>query len=330
MPNQRPVPIKPALAGRPIRLIGVPFGAGAGTRGSELGPAAMQLSGLAPSLRALGHDIRQHGDLVPASAADQEAPLAAIGHHAEEASRWISATHDEVFAALNEGHHPLVIGGDHSISMGSVSAAARHATEQGKTLVLLWIDAHADFNTPATSPSGNLHGMSVAFLTGNRALAPLLRGRAFTAIPTRNVYLVGSRSVDRDEKAAIAAAGIHCLDMRAIDEFGICALLRDVLAGLDPRRAHVHVSFDLDVVEPALAPGVGTPVAGGMTYREAHLVMEMLHESGVVTSADFVELNPMLDHAGQTARLAVDLASSLYGKAISFAAKTNTAAERAA
>jgi arginase len=305
---------------RPITVIGVPFGHGAGQPGTELGPAASRIAGLLPGLAAIGRQAVDHGDIIPVprqSAADQAPDLAGLGNHAALVNAWVLGTHDAVHAALEAGACPLVIGGDHSISMGSVSAAARHAGSLGKRLALFWIDAHADFNTPSTSPSKNLHGMSTALLTGHDELLALMAGRVFPPVVPRDICVIGARSIDRSEKAAVAKAGITCLDMRVIDEFGICSLMRDALARLDPATTHLHVSFDMDVVDPALAPGVGTPVAGGLTYREAHLLMEMLYESGLVASADFMELNPMLDHAGKTAHLLVDLAQSLFGKAIS-------------
>jgi arginase len=295
---------------------GVPCGAGAGVAGTELGPAAARLAGLAAALERLDLPFRDEGDLMPATIAPD--PLrAALGRHAEPVAGWIRAVHDQTMAVLQRNECPIMLGGDHALSMGSVSAAARHAAEKGRRLILLWIDAHADFNTPETSPSGNLHGMSLQFLAGHPELQRLLPGRSFPAVRMEDVHLVGARSLDHREREAVAEAGIRCHDMRSIDEFGICAHLRRILAGLDPARTHLHVSFDLDVVDPALAPGVGTPVAGGLSYREAHLLMEMLHESSLVRSVDFVELNPMLDHAGQTARLLVDLAASLFGKTIS-------------
>lgn len=295
---------------------GVPCGAGAGVPGTELGPAAARLAGLPAAFEHLDLPFHDDGDLVPEAIAAHPR-LAALGHHAEAVAGWIRAVHDRSHVMLEQGACPILLGGDHALSMGSVSAAARHAQEQGDRFVLLWIDAHADFNTPDTSPSGNLHGMSLQFLAGHQELAHLLPGRSFPALRMADVHLIGARSLDRREREAVAEAGIHCHDMRAIDEFGVCALLRDILDGLDPAKTHLHVSFDLDVVDPGLAPGVGTPVAGGLSYREAHLLMEMLHECGLVRSVDFVELNPMLDHAGQTARLLVDLASSLFGKTIS-------------
>jgi arginase len=200
--------------------------------------------------------------------------------------------------------------------MGSISAVARHVAHQGKRVAILWVDAHPDFNTPQSSPSGNMHGMSLAFLTGNDDLAQLMRGREFPAILPTDVSVIGARSIDHEEKEAIAAAGMRCRDMRAVDEHGIRSLVEDVLGSIDPTTTHLHVSFDLDVVDPSLAPGVGTPVPGGLNYREAHYIMELLHDSGLVGSLDVVELNPMRDIQGQTASLMVDLVGSLFGKAI--------------
>ncbi len=303
----------------PLTVFGVPCGAGAGLPGTELGPPAARLSGLGPSLQRLGGPFRDDGDLA-LTRLPYDATRAALGHNAEAIAGWICATHDHTLTILNRGECPIMLGGDHSLTMGSASAAARHASEAGRKFVLLWIDAHADFNTPETSPSGNLHGMSLQFLVGHPTLARLLPGRTFPSVAMRDVHIIGARSIDWKEKEAVAEAGIQCHDMRAIDEFGICARVRTILDGLEPSQTHVHVSFDLDVVDPALAPGVGTPVAGGLSYREAHLLMEMLYESGAVRSVDFVELNPMVDHAGQTARLLGDLAASLFGNTISLRA----------
>lgn len=322
MPDSAP-PLRPQES--PIAVIGVPCGLGAGVAGTHIGPTAARAAGLVSSLSELGHPVVDQGDLAsrtPAPGTTRH--VSHLGHHAERISLWIEALHDATLASLEAGQRPLVIGGDHSMAMGSISAVARHVAGQGKRLVVLWIDAHADFNTPQTSPSGNLHGMSLAFLTGNPELAALLPERPFPALETRDCCVIGARSIDLIEKRAIADAGMACLDMRAIDEFGVCSLLRDALAGCDPATTHVHVSFDVDVVDPELAPAVGTPVPGGLTYREAHLVMEMLHETGLVGSVDVVELNPMLDVRGQTARLVVDLMGSLFGKTITFATGTRT------
>ncbi len=307
----------------PIAVIGVPCGLGAGVSGTEIGPAAARAAGLVSGLSELGHPVIDLGDIAsrtPAPGLTRH--VSHLGHHAERISLWLEALHDETFASLQAGQRPLAIGGDHSIAMGSISAVARHVASQGKRLVVLWLDAHADFNTPQTSPSGNLHGMSLAFLTGNQELAALLPDRSFPALATRDCCVIGARSIDLIEKRAIADAGVACIDMRAIDEFGVCSLLRDALAGCDPATTHVHLSFDVDVVDPELAPAVGTPVPGGLTYREAHLVMEMLHETGLVGSVDVVELNPMLDVRGRSAQLVVDLMGSLFGKTITFATGT--------
>jgi arginase len=315
----------------PIGLIGVPFGRAASVPGTSLGPAAARLVGLGDALSGLGHRVIDRGDVTPVSPQPRSSrDLSHLGNHAEVVSRWVEAIHDETLKALTDGQRPLIIGGDHSVSMGSISAVARHVARQGKRVAVLWIDAHPDFNTPQSSPSGNMHGMSLAFLTGNKDLANLLRGRDFPAILPADVSVIGARSIDQEEKEAIAAAGVRCHDMRAVDEHGIRSLMKDILAGIDLATTHLHVSFDLDVVDPALAPGVGTPVPGGLNYREAHHVMEMLHDSGLVGSLDVVELNPMRDIKGQTAELMVDLVGSLFGKAISLRARQPAQSSRAA
>ncbi|WP_019401759.1 arginase, partial [Chelatococcus sp. GW1] len=211
---------------------------------------------------------------------------------------------------------PVFMGGDHSISMGTVSAVARHCAATGRDLVLLWLDAHADFNTPATSPSGNIHGMPVAMLCGDESLRPLLGEHRFPPLAPENVHLFGLRSIDQEERRAIALNGLDGIDMRLVDEFGVSVLLRRILADLDPARTHLHVSLDVDFLDPEVAPGAGTPVPGGATYREAHLVMEMLHDSGLVGSLDIVELNPFLDERGRSAVVLAELTASLFGRSV--------------
>jgi arginase len=321
---------KPHTPG-PIGLIGAPFGLAASVPGTSLGPAAARLAGLADTLAGLGHQVIDRGDIAPAPSHFRSSrDISHLGNHAEAVSRWVEAIHDETLAALAEGQRPFLIGGDHSVSMGSVSAVARHVAREGKRVAVLWIDAHPDFNTPQSSPSGNMHGMSLAFLTGNEDLTRLMHGREFPAILPTDVSVIGARSIDREEKEAIATAGVRCHDMRVVDEHGIRHIMEETLAGIDPATTHLHVSFDLDVVDPALAPGVGTPVLGGLNYREAHHVMELLHDSGLVGSLDVVELNPMRDIEGQTAHLMVDLVGSLFGKAISLRAHQSTGLSRAA
>ncbi|WP_262299096.1 arginase [Microvirga sesbaniae] len=321
---------KPDAPG-PIGLIGAPFGLAAGVPGTSLGPAAARLAGLADALVGLGHRVVDREHVAP-TLRQMQSPrnISHLGNHAEVVSQWIEAIHDETLAALAEGQRPLLIGGDHSVSMGSVSAVARHVAREGKRVAVLWIDAHPDFNTPQSSPSGNMHGMSLAFLTGNEDLMQLMHGREFPAILPTDVFVIGARSIDQEEKEAIADAGIRCYDMRVVDEHGIRHIVGEVLSTIDPATTHLHVSFDLDVVDPSLAPGVGTPVPGGLNYREAHHIMELLHDSGLVGSLDVVELNPMRDIRGQTAELMVDLVGSLFGKAISLRKRQPAGLSRAA
>lgn len=296
-----------------IALIGAPFDLGAGVRGASLGPEALRIAGLEEHLTRLGHRVMDRGDAAPLDAHDFS-PSAC--RNAAATANWTRAVYDLTLSALAAGETPLLLGGDHSLSMGSVSAAARHAAANGKRFALLWLDAHADYNTPATTPSGNMHGMPVAFLTGESSLRGLLGERPFTPLAPSDAHLFGLRSIDRDERAALAAAGVDCIDMRLIDEFGAFALMRKLLDGFDPASTHLHVSLDLDLIDASLAPGVGTPVPGGLNYREAHLIMELIHDSGLMRSLDIVELNPFLDERGRTAHLAVDLAASLFGKTI--------------
>jgi arginase len=300
-----------------LHLIGAPLDLGASVRGASLGPAALRLTGLAQHLAELGHTVVDGGDIDPRTLPDALLPIPeGMGRHATAIGAWVRAIHDGTFAALQAGDLPILLGGDHSIAMGSASAAARHAAAAGKTLRLLWVDAHADYNSPTTSPSGNLHGMSVACLCGEPGLAPLLGDRPFTPLPPAAIHLFGLRSIDAEERRELAEDGLRCTDMRLIDEQGVGVSLQSWLAGLDPATTHLHVSLDLDALDPTLAPGVGTPVQGGLTYREAHLVMEILHESGLMRSLDIVELNPLLDDRAATARLAVDLVGSLFGRTV--------------
>ncbi|WP_460449316.1 arginase [Alsobacter sp. SYSU BS001988] len=301
-----------------IALLGIPLEYGAGARGTLMGPAALRTAGLPETLAGLGYRVKDHGDIAPPHAALAPAlqPLAERCRNVAEIAAWTAAIHDRAYGIMTSGALPVFMGGDHSLSMGTVSAVARRCGETGKDLVVLWLDAHSDFNTPATTPSGNMHGMSVAFLCGDRSLAPLLGGRPFPPVPADKVHLFGIRSIDAQEREAIEDHGIACNDMRLIDEFGVSVLMQRMLEGLDPDRTHLHVSLDVDFLDPQIAPGVGTTVPGGATYREAHLVMEMLHDSGLVGSIDLVELNPFLDERGKSALLMADLTASLLGRSI--------------
>ncbi|GGK21478.1 arginase [Salinarimonas ramus] len=305
------------IARTEITLIGCPLEAGAGVRGSVMGPAAYRVAGLVEALRGLGHAVRDEGDIpTPRPVGGETAlnRLAETCRNAREIAGWTRAIHDRGYALMKRGGVPVFLGGDHALSMGSVAAAARIAEERGQDLVVLWLDAHADFNTPATSPSGNMHGMALAYLTGEPTLAPVMED--ITPVDPTNVHLFGLRSIDAQERQIVDERGVTVSDMRIIDEFGAAALMRDFLASLEADRTHLHVSLDVDFLDPSLAPGVGTTVPGGATYREAHLVMELLHESGLVASVDLVELNPFLDDRGKSARLMTELVASLFGRTI--------------
>jgi arginase len=247
----------------------------------------------------------QSVDLVGAAACNRLAEIAG----------WTRAIHDRAYDLAASGGVPVFLGGDHSLSIGTISALARHCRDQGRALDILWLDAHADFNTPETTPSGNMHGMPLAFLTGRADLAALLGARPAVTLDPARVHLVGLRSVDPAERHALAASGIDSVDFSDIDRVGVAPVIRRILAGIDPAATHLHVSLDVDFIDPAIAPGVGTAVSGGASYREAHAIMAMLSDSGLVGSLDIVELNPCMDERGGTARLAAELAASLFGAA---------------
>jgi arginase len=233
-----------------------------------------------------------------------------------EVAGWIRRVYDEAQAMTREGSVPVFLGGDHSISMGSIAGVGRACAEAGRELAVLWLDAHADYNTPETTPSGNLHGMALSFRTGEPSLRPILGDRQLDPVAPGNVHVFGARSVDPGERDRLRAHGVDVVDMRAIDERGVSALLADRIAGWRARGVHLHVSFDVDFLDPAVAPGSGTVVPGGATYREAHLVMEMVCDSGLVGSVDVVELNPFLDERGRTAVVATELVASLFGRTV--------------
>ncbi len=236
--------------------------------------------------------------------------------HYREIQRWIRTLSARAYELARAGTLPIFLGGDHSLSMGSVNGLARYWHERGRELFVVWLDAHADYNTPATTLSGNMHGMSAAFLCGEPGLDGLLADEPRASIGADQLELFGVRSVDKLEKELLRDRRVSVADMRQIDEFGVSVLIRRVIDKVKARGGVLHVSFDVDFLDPSLAPGVGTTVPGGATYREAHLVMEMLHDSGLVRSADIVELNPFLDERGRTARTAVELIASLFGQQI--------------
>lgn len=300
---------------RSLALVGVPVDIGASQPGAVMGPAALRTAGLAQNLRELGHEVVDHGDL-GAPAPVEVAGDPAKARNLSGIAAWSRAVSARAYEVARAGACPVMLGGDHSLSMGSVNGIARWAREAGRELFVLWLDAHADFNTPATTPSGNMHGMSAALLSGEPGLEDLFGDEPRAPIEPRNLHLFGIRSVDRGEREVLRARQVNVVDMRLIDEFGVGALLRRVLEEVRAAQGLLHVSLDVDFLDPGVAPGVGTTVPGGATVREAHLVMELLHDSGLVSSLDVVELNPFLDERGRTALLLVDLIGSLFGRQI--------------
>src|ERR1700722_8630890 len=281
-----------------------------------MGPAARRTAGLLTLLDRLGFDVKDHGDASISEGADLTDAPPDNAKHYREIQHWTRAVSARAYALAQSGAIPIFLGGDHSLSMGSVNGMARHWREAGRELFVLWLDAHADYNTPATTPSRNMHGMSGAFLCGEPGLDCLLSEEPRASIKPDQLELFGIRSIDRLEKDLLRDRRISVADMRQIDEFGVGVLIRRVIEKVRARDGVLHVSFDVDFLDPGLAPGVGTTVPGGATYREAHLVMEMLHDCGLVQSVDIVELNPFLDERGRTARTAVELIGSLFGQQI--------------
>ena len=294
-----------------VSLIGAPTDIGAGARGAVMGPEALRVAGLAEALAQHGSEVIDRGNL--AGPANPWLPPAHGYRHLEEVVAWNQSVHDAVLAELRIGRLPLLMGGDHSLAVGSIGAVARHCRETGKKLRVLWLDAHADFNTSTLTPSGNLHGMPVACLCGHGPQALLEIGGQVPALNPKWIRQIGIRSVDAGEKRLVHQVGLEVFDMRYIDEMGMRHTMELALSMLDA-NTHLHVSFDVDFLDPPIAPGVGTTVAGGPTYREAQLCMEMIADTGRLASLDVMELNPALDVRNQTASVAVDLIESLFGK----------------
>ncbi len=294
-----------------IELIGVPTDIGAGARGASMGPEALRVAGIIEMLRSHSLEVIDAGNLH--GPANPWLPPVDGYRHLHEVHTWNQTLHDAYYQALSLGHLPITLGGDHCLGIGSISAAARHCRETGKDLRVLWLDAHADFNTHELTPTGNIHGMPVAVLSG---IGPELLthiGGHTPAISPDMVRQVGIRSVDAGEKRLVHQMGLEVFDMRYIDEEGMRATMEQALFGITP-NTHLHVSFDVDFLDPSIAPGVGTTVAGGPTYREAQLCMEMIADTGCLASLDIMELNPAFDVKNQTAQIAVDLVDSLFGK----------------
>ena len=295
----------------PVSLIGAPTDIGAGKRGAGLGPDALRIAGLPEALRARGIDLEDIGNLAgPAN--PWQKPVDGFRHLAEVVA-WNREVYEASTDVLERGRMPILLGGDHCLAIGSIGAVARYCERVGTKLRVLWLDAHADFNTHEETPSGNIHGMPVACLCGigPRELTEL--SGPSPAIRVDAVRQIGIRSVDAGEKRLVKQHGLEVYDMRYIDELGMKNVMLQAFEGLDA-DTHLHVSFDVDFLDPSIAPGVGTTVPGGPNYREAQLVMEMIADTGLMGSLDIMELNPLLDKRNRTGKVAVDLVESLFGK----------------
>jgi arginase len=300
---------------RTAAIVSVHMDLGAGRRGVDMGPSAIRLAGLHDELEAIGWRVEECGSIVVEEAEAADAG-SANARYAKEITAACSRLHDRIRRALDEGKLPLCLGGDHAVAMGSVSAVAAHHRERGAPIGLIWIDAHTDMNTPETSPSGNIHGMPLAHLLGHGLEELVHIGGDAPAVNPRHVALLGIRSVDRRERALVEATGVRVFTMSEIDRRGIAPCVEEALVRATAGTAGVHLSLDLDGVDPRVAPGVGTPVSGGLTYREAHLCCEEVARSGALLGMDVVELNPVIDARNETGVLAVELVGSALGRTI--------------
>lgn len=296
-----------------VILIGAPIDDGQKRAGCVMGPTAYRVAGIAAAIREMGHGLTDWGDLALPELRDVTSANPVV-HCLQQVLGWTDVLADRVDDALSEGGMPIILGGDHSLALGSVAGAAAFAARTDRPLFLLWLDAHSDFHTPMTTTSGNLHGTPVAYIAGRDGFDDFPPFP--TVIPADRICLFGIRSVDPAEHAALLKHDIAINDMRVLDERGIAAPLREFLTRVRDQGGMLHVSLDVDFLDPSIAPAVGTTVPGGTTVREAHLVMELLHESGLVTSLDLVELNPFLDERGRTAILMVELVGSLMGRKV--------------
>jgi len=300
---------------RKITFIGVPLDLGAGRRGVDMGPSALRLAGIEERVRELGYDVEDAGDLA-VSIRETQDPGDPRLKFLKEIRATCEALRDTVIGVLQKGRMPVVLGGDHSIAMGTIAGLSRFHRERRKKVGLVWFDAHGDMNTPETSPSGNIHGMplAVALGLGDPGLAGL--AGATPMVDGSRAAVVGLRDVDQAERDNLKAAGIGAFTMRDIDERGMRAVMEEAIKRASSGTAGIHVSFDLDGMDPDYAPGVGTPSPGGISFREAHLAMEMLADTGKVIATELVEVNPILDQSNRTALLGVGLLASLLGKKI--------------
>ncbi len=298
-----------------IHIIGMPMDLGAGHRGVDMGPSAIRLAGIGDRLTELGHTVVDEGNLAIKTQEEQRVKDA-HAKYLPEISRAVTLLSRKVGSIVRRGHFPLVLGGDHSIAIGTIAGIAGEARRRRKKLTVLWVDAHGDFNTPESSPSGNIHGMPLAICVGLGPRQLRNVGGSFRKVEPHNVALVGLRNLDRKERENLLSLGVNVHTMEDIDKYGVHRVMKNVLQQIGRNTDYLHVSFDLDSVDPVYAPGVGTPVKGGLDYREAHLIMEMLAESRAMTSLEIVEVNPILDDRNKSAEFAVELVQSAFGKKI--------------
>jgi arginase len=299
-----------------IAIIGAPLDLGQGRRGVDMGPSALRVAGLGERLRALGYKTEDLGNVAVKQAENLTDPGPANARFVDAIAGSCGTLAQMVEGALKGGAAPLVLGGDHSIAVGTVAGVSRHFHGAGRKFGILWIDAHADMNTPESSPSGNVHGMPLACCAGIGPEVLVNLADHAPMVDPKNVVLVGLRDVDQLERGAVKNLGVRAFTMRDIDERGMRAVMEEAIAIASAGADGIHLSLDMDVVDPEYAPGVGTPVRGGVTYREAHLAMEMICDSGHMASMEVVEVNPVLDTLNRTAELAVELTLSAMGKKI--------------
>jgi arginase len=298
-----------------VALVSVSIDLGAGRRGVDMGPSGLRIAGVDSALAALGRSVREIGT-VTAAAPETLLEGDSTAKYLDEIADVCRRTHGLVSRGMESGCFPLILGGDHSLSMGSVPAVADRYRQQGQPIGLIWVDAHTDMNTPATTPSGNIHGMSLAVLTGQGPAGLLDIGQGNPAVSPEHVSVIGARQIDPTEREMVRSAGIRVFTMDEVDERGIAACMAEAMERASSGTAGFHMSFDLDSIDPMVAPGVGTPVQGGLTYREAHFICERAWRSGRMVSFEMVELNPVLDERSRTAQLGVELIASALGQTI--------------
>ena len=300
---------------KPVHIIGVPLDLGGARRGVDMGPSAVRIAGIGEAIAQLGRQVIDKGNL-PAPIAETEDALDRHKKYVEPIAAVCRSLHASCLASLEADAIPLVLGGDHSLAAGSVAASADWIRRiNGKPLGLIWVDAHGDMNTPETTTSGNVHGMPLAALLGREPLELASIGAVPSVLPQHTV-LVGIRNLDENEKGQIRAAGVHVFTMKDIDRQGIATVAERAIELASAGNGGIHVSFDLDVCDPSIAPGVGTPVRGGLDYRESHMIMELVADSNQLIALDLVEVNPTLDNRNATAEFAAELALSALGKRI--------------